>query len=336
MMTKAPKTSRFSALSAIHSVAEAGLRAAGYRWELRREGEAKVGLWRKRISRRGQSVTGGALPKRLVIVPGFGDTPISWLITLMFLHPTIQAEFDELILFDFPGYGGFLNHEVPFVRMDEMMSFFEDVCDDLQPHTMLGHSLGGWLVAHYAGVCGSGERPKRLSRSGGGPGYRGPAHIIPVNPAGVARSLETRKEFEKKVHALMEGGLDAWLPHLFRRPPLWFRLVKTEVSGYLTREEMKQFIASVREDHSVESLLEAIDSDVSLIWGEHDTLIPAACADVWLGKLALKRRRREAIVLRGVGHSPQVEKPFALARAIARSFTAACDPAISSGPGPRP
>lgn len=321
-MVQTQKSAKFSALKAIHALAEAGLRAAGYRWELRREGEAQVGLWRKRIRAAGQAGTGGSVPRRLVIVPGFGDTPISWLITLAFLHPAIKADFDELILFDFPGYGGFLNRETPFVRMDEMMSFFEDVCDDLQPHTMLGHSLGGWLVARYAGVCGSGSRPTRISRSGGGTGYRGPAHIIPVNPAGVARSLETRREFERKVHGLMEGGLDAWLPHLFRRPPLWFRFVKAEVSGYLTREEMKQFIASVREEHSVERLLEVIESDVSLIWGERDTLIPAACAEVWLRKLAIKRPRREAIVLRGVGHSPQVERPLALARAIARSFEA--------------
>jgi pimeloyl-ACP methyl ester carboxylesterase len=126
-------------LRPVHAVIEFALKKAGFRWELRRQGDQKIGLWRKALRERPP----GARPARLVWIPGFGDTPVSWLSVLGPLMPLLRKRFDEVVLVDFPGYAGFLSREKPFASIDLLIQSLGDVLDSLEPRVVAGQSLGG-------------------------------------------------------------------------------------------------------------------------------------------------------------------------------------------------
>src|SRR5690348_3378109 len=86
-------------LRTLHWVAKAVYRAQGYRWEIRRNGEIKLGYWRKTLRKKDQR---SPYPKRFVLVPGFGDTQLSWYWVVLLLQPVLARHYDELILLDFP------------------------------------------------------------------------------------------------------------------------------------------------------------------------------------------------------------------------------------------
>src|SRR5436853_6239182 len=85
------------------------MKAAGVRCELRRVGEWQVGLWRKRLrpSLGGDAAAG----RRVLLVPGLGDSPISWVATLAPLVPLLARRHDEIVALDLPGYNGLLAEE---------------------------------------------------------------------------------------------------------------------------------------------------------------------------------------------------------------------------------
>jgi pimeloyl-ACP methyl ester carboxylesterase len=259
---------------ALQFAGKLALGRAGYRLELRRSGELKLGLWRKSW-RQAQAQR----PRRFVLVPAFGDSLLSWLPVLIALRPILRRHFDEIVIVDFPGGGGFLSHERSFHSMDLLMCATFDVFDSLGPHTILGHSLGGWLAGFYAGQCGGGDRPGR----GAGLGFRRPERVMLVDPF---------------------GGLGA--------EPAWF-------SGLA--EDVVQLMESIRPDHQVELHLPKIASDICLLWGENDSLIPAANAHRWVAGLKKREGRSMGVLVRGAGHSPHLENPGATAAAIGWMLT---------------
>src|SRR4051812_5776338 len=73
--------------------------ANGYQWEPRRSGEIKLGYWKKSLRSKDQRKS---YPKRFVLIPGFGDSPLSWYSTISLLTPVLKGRYDEILLFDFP------------------------------------------------------------------------------------------------------------------------------------------------------------------------------------------------------------------------------------------
>src|SRR5687768_11126224 len=95
-------------LKGLHWAGYGALIAAGYKLELRRNGDLKLGLWRKSFERKSVKVEGvktrkKGTPRRLVIIPGFGDSPMSWLPSMALMRPVLRHKYDEIIFFDFPG-----------------------------------------------------------------------------------------------------------------------------------------------------------------------------------------------------------------------------------------
>ena len=268
-----------------------GMRAAGYQFEPP-SGSPGIGLWRRRW--RPQA---SGRPRRLLLVPGFGDGPVSWLPVLWKLRPFLEESFDELLLADFPGYAGILHAETPFASMDALVAAFDTRVAAADPTALLGHSLGGWLCAGYA--AGSKAQP--------------PRRLVLVSPGGVARSPESRAEFEGKVQQLLHEGIHAWRPHLFAREPLWFRLIIPGFSRSIARPELRSFLTSFRDEHSLETRLGGIADELRLVWGAEDTLIPAVCADAWRQRLSVPPG---VVFIPGIGHNPQLEAPAALAEVL--------------------
>jgi pimeloyl-ACP methyl ester carboxylesterase len=300
----------------LHWVGRGTFQRAGFQWEVRRSGDLKIGMWRKKLRKETSASRKGISPKRLVIVPGFGDSPLSWLMVTSVLLPVLRkAGYDELVLLDFPGFNGRLFCEKCFHSMDLMIQVVEDVFDWLQPDTVLGHSLGGWLAARYAADCGRGERPKVQKRHG----YTGPGKLLLVAPAGVYESTEVR-DFVAQLFRDLVGdvGFAALRPHLFAKEPLWFNLIANEFSSFVRDEDIRHFTESFREDHMLHPLLNRIRAETWFVWGDKDTLVPTGGVKTWLAGLSSVPGGARAVLVRGTGHSPQIESPAVTAAILAQ------------------
>jgi pimeloyl-ACP methyl ester carboxylesterase len=301
-------------LTALHLFMKVFFNARGFKWEQRRTGELQLGYWKMALRPKDLKKP---YPRRFVIIPGFGDSPLSWYPVVVLLKPWLKAHYDEVILFDFPGFSGFLARERFFPTMDELMQATGDALDALKPSGILGHSLGGWLTSAYAADCGRRLRPASHSLN-----YRGPDLIFLVCPSGVLSTDETVKarwEYLFKV-ALKKEGFSALRPHVFGKEPFWFRWVEEEFSKFVQKEEVRQFIDSVQEHHYVDEKLREIQCPVWFVWGEKDTLTPPLYAETWLAKLggATEKRNINLVLLPGSGHSPHVEKPAIMAAILGR------------------
>ena len=294
------KIYRPTRLQLFHEAFRPVLLAQGYRWEERRSGELRIGYWRKVFRKKD---TRKSYPKRFVLIPGLGDSSLSWLPVLTLCSPALRQQYDEVILFDLPGFGGYLSREKAFPSIDLMMKGVGDVLDHLKPHTLLGHSLGGWLSAHYGVECGVANRPQsnRLN-------YSGPEKLILVAPSGVYPDAETLEQLKSVFHTALSEGFPHIRPHLFAEEPFWFKYVADQFHQFFSREDIAQFIHSVSPELTMHEQVQYIEAPVWLIWGELDTLIPAACAEVWMRSLSpAHRARSHSVILKGLGHSPQIE-----------------------------
>jgi pimeloyl-ACP methyl ester carboxylesterase len=319
-----PVLRKVPVMRSLHWAAAHAMRRAGYRWELRRSGELKLGLWRKSL-RSGATAARAKAVRKLVLIPGFGDTPMSWVGVLALLGPSLKKHYDEVVLVDFPGFSGFLAHEKAFHSMELLKNTLFDVLDSLTPQTLMGHSLGGWLATLYAVECEEGLRPKTQT-TGHGAGYQRPENLILADPSGVfsdeASSNELRDKFRKALEA--EGGFDAIREHVFAREPFWIRWVSGQFAEFFRSQEVARFVESFEESHLInEPRLERLRSKVWLIWGEKDTLVPPTSIPVFLRKLNQEHSLCRAILIKNAGHSPQIETPGALAVVLGQVFTEA-------------
>lgn len=283
----------------LHGVMNWVFTRAGYRWEVRRQGEQRIGLWR--ISLKRKSAQRKGRPHRLVVLPGFGDTPLSWFAPLMMIKPILSRKYDELVLVDFPGFHGFLSDEKCFESMDALIESTADLFDFLRPEAVLGHSLGAWLAAHYAADCGAGLRPKHGARH-----YTGPATVILANPPGVYGSDTEIEEWRQKFQNAITDGFDAFRPHLFASEPRWFKLFVSEFSGFMQREDTVAFMKSVRVDHNLHEKIGKTRAKVWLLWGEKDSLSLSSWVSRWMELLP---GNAEALVIKRAGHCIQNESP---------------------------
>ena len=296
-------------LAGLHTVTRMAFKAAGYKWELRRSGELELGLWRIKL-RSGKKSN----PKRFVLVPGFGDSSFSWLAVLGMIRPVLSRKYDEVVLIDFPGYAGFQHTKSAFPTMDLLLSALGDCLDSLKPHTIMAHSLGGWLTASYAASCGEGTRATTRH-------YRGPEVIILADPSGAFGSDEERKVFGELFLNTVVHGFESIRGKLFTKEPLWFPLVVREAGHFLTLPEISTFLHSVRDDHVVQERLKHIRARVWLLWGEDDILVPSHWHKAWLAALKsapTDQLLASAVLIRGAGHSVQIEKPAVVAAAVAQ------------------
>ncbi|MDR3607915.1 MAG: alpha/beta hydrolase [Oligoflexia bacterium] len=279
---------------------------AGFAWEPRRSGELQLGLWRMRWAARGGN------NRRLVFIPGLGDSPISWLAVLTLIAPTLHKEFNELVLVDFPGFCGFLAKKRAFHSLELMKGALFDTLDSLKPEALMGHSLGGYLSALYAIECAQGVRPRAPHFSGLSIADRleprGPAKLILVAPTGVFSCAEDRRTLRDKYQqafAEKKDGFRHIRPHLFATEPFWFRLVANRLSEFFTKDDISQFISSLTDEHELTDKAHLIRSEVHIFWGENDALLPLRTMDAWLERLP----KAHGILIKGAGHSPQIEAP---------------------------
>ncbi len=282
-----------------HSAALTLFKRLGMNFEVRRFGESRLGLvrWNIRKTMRGQT------PRRLVLVPGFGDSPLSWSTILLGLRPVLGRKVDEVIILDYPGYSGFQHDEPAIDSMDELLRCFGEVMRTLRPTILMGHSLGGWLAADYAAH------------------NDGVDELILMNPGGVVGSDEEKENYRKLFSDAASAGAEALLPHAFYKKPFLFPLVQEQFFHFLKAPEIHSFVHSFKEEHLLNNRVHRIRARTTIIWGEHDTMTPSSWIEHWKALLPAETRVRGVLISK-TGHSPQVESPAALVfhlwRALAR------------------
>lgn len=297
-------------LQAGHWLAARLLARTGGRWEVRRAGDSGVGLWRIPLGGRRERAL-GAPSRRLALLPGLGDTPLSWMGVLAINLRALRAAYDEVVLMDFPGYSGFQALQPVFGSMDSCLASVADALDELRPATILGHSLGGWLTAHYATEVASGARPATRR-----PGWEGPETLILACPSGAFGPNSAGEELRETFARATREGFGAVRPVLFAREPRWFRLLAREFGQFVAREDLARFLDSIEPRHLVQPRLGTIRSRVWLLWGDQDAICPPEWVGHWT--TGLGPSAAGAITLSGVGHSPHVENPLATAAILGR------------------
>lgn len=290
-----------SKLKVLHQVSyNTLLKPLGFKLEIRNLGEKKLGLLRKTLSPPQRN----EYPRRLIFIPGLGDTPLGWFTPLSTMIPSLKNHYHELIFIDFPGFAGFLQDEKPITDFTELRDFLFETLDTLRPEVVLGHSMGGWLAAQYLGDCGRELRPRHRPKHA----YHGPSKAVLINPAGLLVDIEEMTRWQNLFLEGIQTGFEAYRPHLFAREPFWFRFLAPEFGRFIAKPEVQQFIHSITLDHMVNEAISQSRGNVVLLWGDKDSLSPSHWMDAWVDLLknkALGFRIWEA------GHSPHIEKPWA-------------------------
>jgi len=280
-----------------HQIALPALKALGFEWELRSRGEQKLGLLRRRLNK----ATHLECPRRLVFMGGLGDTPLSWVRIFLGCGDLIRSKYDEIVLFDFPGFAGFLAREPAYDSLEQMKAAVFDALDTLKPQTLMGHSLGGWLAASY-------DVYRRQRSTGNRHAYHGPEKLILVCPAGVLLGEENEAYWKDVFHGAIEKGFASFEGHIFHRPPIWFRFLKKSFAGFFKKPEIVKFLGSIEREHFLHDRdLKDLKADTTFIWGAQDSMIPSSWVHDWT---ALMSRPARIELMEGVGHSPQIESPL--------------------------
>ena len=281
-----------------HQAAMKLLGNLGFKFEVRHFGESRLGLLRWSL----RKPAPGTLPRRMLMVPGFGDTPLSWWSVLVGLKPVLKREVDEVLIVDYPGYSGFLHDEVAFDSMDELVRVFREVVDSLKPEVMIGHSLGAWLAADYAA-----ERTESLRR------------LILVDAGGLVATEEDRASYRGIFQTAIESGCEHLRPHVFAKAPLFMPLFEKEFFSFLATDEARAFVESFEDRHLLNGRVGKIRADTTVLWGEKDTLTPTRWIEQWMRELP-EDRKKTGVLIRGSGHSPQVEKPGVVIALLTQIF----------------
>ncbi len=268
------------------------------------EGSPPIRLWRRRLRKR----TSDASPRVWVMVPGFGDSPLSWL-PLVSLLIARGAPCDELVLIELPGGVGSKHSEI-IPTADELMRRLGETVSALAPTVLLGQSMGGYLAAWVAAMVPL-------------PGLQ---RLVLMCPSGLVLLNRPEGAWMDVLTGLPDGKVDAFLDKAmegmaskpaFRIPAQWFA---AELGNYLRRTDVHDFLRSFREGHEMDGKIGRISVPTLLIWGESDRLVPFFLFEHWKGELQASGLPHAFLTLPGTGHGVHIEQSRSVARAI-RRFT---------------
>ncbi len=236
----------------------------------------------------------------IVAIHGFGGDKETWLLWAPWL-----ARRRPLLLIDLPGHGGSraLDARGAGARAQaQAVLGVMDACG-LDRAVVCGNSMGGGIA-------------QRLARSW-------PARVVAlVLVASVAHDVaesELTRELAAGRNFLMPGSgeLEQFVKRMVEKPPRVPKVIQRHVAAERARRqphlaEVWAAWTAVSGDDAVPADPEAIAQPTLIIHGERDRVIALETAE----RLAARMPDARLVVLRGVGHVPQLEEPRRVARLV--------------------
>lgn len=205
----------------------------------------------------------------VILVHGLSGSTRWWDMTV----PALATRY-RVYLIDLPGFGLMSRAEGGFILSEAaswLSSWMEAV--GLKRVHLVGHSMGGYISAVLAA-----RRPELLHR------------LVLVAPAGVP----TGRAMHEYLWPLLQAGLymvPGFLPVLV---------------GDALRTGPLTLLGAAREilAQDVRKYLREIEAPTLLIWGRHDTLVPASGGEIMREEIPASR----LLVFEGAGHVPMFER----------------------------
>jgi pimeloyl-ACP methyl ester carboxylesterase len=264
----------------------------GFRFEELHQGDSKFFVIRKKF----KNPLPGQQIQRLILVPGFGDTPASWIPLYGILSKDLVEHFHEIILIDFPGYTGFLSGQAMVPSMKILLGVVRTVCEAHSPTVLIGHSLGGWLAAKVTQ-----ELKQPLE------------HLLVIAPSGLTPDEKERQTFGDFITNNQNLPLEELLDLIMHEPKAIKTIVNEDIKKFFEKPEIRQFVESVKSEDFIDHTLPFRAKKLSVIWGGNDQFVPSHWIRYWVEYYG---EYLDGYLLKNTGHVPQLERPLVLASAV--------------------
>jgi pimeloyl-ACP methyl ester carboxylesterase len=217
-----------------------------------------------------------------------------------FAKKTLEREFDEIMIIDFPGYLGFLSHTTLVPSMTLLQNVIQTIVDQHGPTAIMGHSLGGWLAGKAAQIA---RKPLE--------------HLILVAPSGLT-PVNEREAFGEFILSMQQVPPEQVIEKLVHESRGFHRFLKQEFNFFYSKPELKRFIESVKPEEFIDESVPFRAKKVSIIWGESDVFVPSHWVRHWIECYG---PYIDVFMLPKVGHLPQLEKPKVISDLIQTILT---------------
>jgi pimeloyl-ACP methyl ester carboxylesterase len=217
--------------------------------------------------------------------------------------------------FDLPGFGG---SDKPDVRYD--VAYFRRVVDDaaaalgLSRFALVGHSLGGFVAADWAGA--NPERVTHLALIAPAAFARTPRHVAFALASGLARPLFARVPPRRLVERILRHSV---VDPSAVDPEHVERAYALSQEPAVRRAFAGVYSGAVRAFTRARALhagFARYTGPVLCAWGEHDRYIPVAA----MRAVTRVYPHARTLVLEHSGHLPMLEEPEALGTALRTLF----------------
>lgn len=280
----------------LHFALRQAFERADFRFEELKQGDAVFYVIRKTL----REVPSGQKVRRLVFVPGLGDSPGSWLPFFTLSKAELTRRFDEVLVIDFPGYMGFLSHHEMVSSMDILLGVVRMVCDRYPPEVLMGHSLGAWLA---------GKAAQQFQQVIG--------QFIAIAPSGLIPA-EERKIFGDFIVKNQGLTLEELLEMIVYDPKKFGPLLNRDFKEFYERPSIKNFVDSVRDDHFIDGALPFMARKITVIWGDSDRFVPTHWVRNWIESYG---EYLDAYLLKKTGHIPQMERPMVISKVLTHALS---------------
>jgi pimeloyl-ACP methyl ester carboxylesterase len=238
-----------------------------------------IGFWRSKEA-----------PLKLLFFPGFGDTPISW----VSVFERIRLSFNiEVILFDYPGFPGFLRHQDSLSDFKQLKEFAKDLIQEHKPDIISGHSLGAWLGL---------KALRELTFK--------PKAYLSLCSGGIFNSEDDAEQIREFFRQNNRGEENPLREKVFANPGNRLGFLLDETHAIMNRSGAIDLLDSLVAEDLLEHDLEFFDFPIHFLAGEKDGLYPP---ELFKKKWLPKVKQSTLEVLPDVAHCMQLEKPFKVA-----------------------
>lgn len=221
----------------------------------------------------------------IVLIHGLGNTAEVW--TALF--PLLSHDF-LVYAPDLPGFG-----LTPLAQEGVLIGthvlYLERFLDALgYPRViLLGNSLGGWIATQFATT-----HPERVE------------HLFLLNSAGL------RREQTVSPYAIDRASAQQAMERIWGYRIPFPNFLLDAVIRTSRMQAYEGFISGYDVAEELDAVLPEVQTPTTIIWGERDGLFPLSCAHAFHKGI----RNSQLIVLKHVGHMPQVHAPLAVAQIV--------------------